>query len=180
MDPYNAYSMFHPTMPTTQVSVPQTTAYSPNYDPSSQIGQLLERYGGTLAPMTAFTQRLAPANFYRPFQESMSAWEKTFARPEYMQRTRNPFVSQWANQAAAGGLSQMGGGRKRYRGALDELESGYSTQMDQAREQMNQYVEGLYQQRLQSDADSPTAFRAGGSTGPGGYFPDKTGGYGLF
>jgi len=153
-------NIFQPTMPKMNLSPFTMPNYTPNYGSDTKIGQLTGQYGQNLAPAQQFSQQLPYQQFADPFQESLNVWEKTFARPQFEQEQLNPWKQQYGAQAAAGGMSGLGGGKQRYQRGLIAAERPYQNQLMQAQQQMQDMVEGLYRGRMQQNYNQPGAFRA--------------------
>lgn len=152
--------VFYPTTPNVNIQTTPKTPYTSKYGSGTQMGSLINTFGGMLSGMGQFSKDLPYQTFADPFRQTLSQWEQQFARPEYETRTLNPFKRDWASQAAAGGLQHLGGGAKRFGEQRNVMESGYQDKIAQAQNQLEEMVRRMYEGRMSQHYLSPTAFRS--------------------
>lgn len=124
---------------TTNISLPPSTL-------SGQAQKLVNQYAKFLEAPKRFDQQLSYEDYVAPAREAMRLWEDEFARPEFQYFTLNPFQRQYANQAAATSMPLQGNAQELYKRRLAEVTQPFETQLEVARQQMEDTQTGLYNQ----------------------------------
>lgn len=124
---------------TTNITLPPSTL-------SGQAQKLVGQYAKFLEAPKRFDQQLAYEDYVAPAREAMRLWEDEFARPEFQYFTLNPFQRQYANQAAVTSMPLQGNAKELYQRRLAEVTQPFETQLEAARQQMEDTQTNLYNQ----------------------------------
>lgn len=146
--------------PTQKIETPKTAnlPYNSQFTKGTTIGDLINQVGQYLRPQQAFSNTMGYDTYAAPQREAFNIWEQQSLRPEWERYQLNPFQSQYGNQAAATNQMQLGSGKQDYQLAREQLEQGYSNQLDQARNAYDEMIRGMYEQEMANYYESPTAF----------------------
>ncbi len=125
---------------------------------NTQLRGLVDKVGGLLKPQKAFTQVQSYDQFAAPQRQVFDTFAQTAMRPEFEQNTLNPYRRATANQAAASGNFRMGNFNRNLQSDIKQKEVGYANTLDTARQQYEQYINNLYNERLGKYYSSPGAF----------------------
>ena len=147
-----------PTLPALSVNLPSTSttsAYTPGYDPNSQIGQIVNQIGQYLTPskgMLPIDYNTYSAPQMAVFNQAESQWY----RPEFEKQTLNPYKQTTANQMAAGGNANAGWGQQMAGLGVGQQEQGYSDMISSARNTWQNMIRDAYNQAVKDYGNSPT------------------------
>ena len=151
--------------------LPQAPEYKPNYTKGT-IADIIDTIGRNLSPQKAFNEQTTYDQYAQPQRAAFDIWEKQMYRPEFERQTLNPWKTNYANQAAGAGMSQLGGGKQMYQRSLYGQEQPYYNQLEQARGSWEDMMRQGYNTRMKRYYDSPTSFTNIGDSQPNtsGYY----------
>ena len=136
-----------------------TTGYTPSYGTNSPFANIINEIGKNLHVQNPFTEANPYESYAAPYREMANQYVENTIKPWFNQYQLNPFQTQQANAAAAGGARMMGTAPLNFQNALNQL---WSNEFYQPAQQINstleQMVRDMYNQEALNYANNPNLY----------------------